>query len=696
MSISLWVSNNSTARKSIFYLEYNNSNALLALENNSYADSTALSVLYNNAAIITPAGSTLPTDGSWHHIVVTASATTEVKLYKNGSQIGSTASITVNTNALTEAHIGVRHYNNDLYWDGKIDQVRIFNRAITANEVETLYDEVQCIPTIVPTDYFNTVIYTGNGNDNRSITGVGFEPDFIWLKNSSNNWGHTLVDSVRGLNAANVYGALASDQTAAETTTNPFGAIKTLDIDGFTIKDGTDVNGYYAVNRLNSDYVAWNWKAADTTTTIAANTVGNTIASDVRANQDAGFSIVDWTGDGTVGHGLSQAPEMIIAKRYNSGTEWLVYTSITGATQKLVLNTSAGEASTGVWNSTSPTDSVFTAGSAFGSPAIAYCFHSVDGYSKIGSYQGIGGATGELVYLGFRPRWLMIKGTNTTFDSNWFIWDSERDISNPNNSPLQANNSQAELTDNIYVQVDLNSTGFQIKSDQLQLNESGKTYIFLAIAEEVFNPNGVTRNATDPFGDGSENALYKFEDNATNSEDSITASAPNVTYSAGYIDKAAVFNGSSSNISIGTELIPATSNFSLSFWINRNTSSDSDLFNQATSSGDIRTYFKLYSNGTFGVSSAGTNGSRIQVPNTTSAITNGQWEHIAIVRDGSNMTFYINGTGETETISGGTVGVGRGDLVIGSASASPDGKIDQVRIFNRALDQGEVTQLYNE
>ena len=107
MSISLWVSNNSTARKSIFYLEYNNSNALLALENNSYADSTALSVLYNNAAIITPAGSTLPTDGSWHHIVVTASAT-EVKLYKNGSQIGSTASITVNTNALTEAHIGVR------------------------------------------------------------------------------------------------------------------------------------------------------------------------------------------------------------------------------------------------------------------------------------------------------------------------------------------------------------------------------------------------------------------------------------------------------------------------------------------------------------------------------------------------------------------------------------------------------------
>ena len=192
-------------------------------------------------------------------------------------------------------------------------------------------------------------------------------------------------------------------------------------------------------------------------------------------------------------------------------------------------------------------------------------------------------------------------------------------------------------------------------------------------------------------------ATYQLN-NATTSipNNTYPGTASNVTYTTGKFGQAAVFNGSSSNISIGTELIPATSNFSLSFWINRNTSSDSDLFNQATSSGDIRTYFKLFSNGTFGVFSAGTNGSRIQVPNTTSAITNGQWEHIAIVRDGSNMTFYINGTGETETISGGTVGVGRGDLTIGSASAAPDAIIDQVRIFNTALSAGEVTILYNE
>ena len=162
MSISLWASNNSTARKSIFFLEYNNAPAFLALENNLYTDSTALGVYYNNAIAITAPNETLPTDGSWHHLVVTASAT-EVKLYKNGSQIGSTASITVNTNALTEAHIGVRHYNNDLYWDGKIDQVRIFPSVLTAAQVTQLYNEVQCAPTIVPTNNFNVNTYVGTG-----------------------------------------------------------------------------------------------------------------------------------------------------------------------------------------------------------------------------------------------------------------------------------------------------------------------------------------------------------------------------------------------------------------------------------------------------------------------------------------------------------------------------------------------------
>ena len=205
----------------------------------------------------------------------------------------------------------------------------------------------------------------------------------------------------------------------------------------------------------------------------------------------------------------------------------------------------------------------------------------------------------------------------------------------------------------------------------------------MAIAEQVYNANAVTANQTNPFNDGSQIAQYEFEDNADNSQ-------PN-----GYIGKGGTFNGSSSNISIGTELIPATNNFTLSFWIYRNTSIEIDLFNQATSSGNIRTYFKLYANGTLGVYSAGTDGSRIQVPATTSTVSNNQWEHIAIVRGGSNMTFYINGAGETETISGGTVGVGRGDLAIISNNAL-NGKLDQVRTYNTALNPNDVWLLYSE
>ena len=185
MSISLWASNNSTVRKSIFYLEYNNAPAFLALENNLYTDSTALGVYYNNAIAITAPNETLPPDGSWHHLVVTASAT-EVKLYKNGSQIGSTASVTVNTSALTEAHIGVRHYNNDLYWDGKIDQVRIFNRAITLNEVETLYDEVACPCTTNTIDYPTTNVayyeFDGNADDSTTNGYNGTDTNVTWVQ----------------------------------------------------------------------------------------------------------------------------------------------------------------------------------------------------------------------------------------------------------------------------------------------------------------------------------------------------------------------------------------------------------------------------------------------------------------------------------------------------------------------------------
>ena len=320
---------------------------------------------------------------------------------------------------------------------------------------------------------FNTVTYTGDGNDNRQITGVGFEPDFIWMKNRTVAWGYTLVDRVRGLNAASVYGALASDQAAAEDTTNTFGAIKTLDLDGFTIKDGTDINGYYAVNRLNNNYVAWCWKAGGA----AVSNTNGSITSQVSANQDAGFSIVKYTGNltaSTVGTGLSSAAELIIVKRTDSGANWFVYSQPTGNTKYLYLDGANAAATFNLWNNTSPTSSVFSlAGqgdvNASGGSYIAYCFHSVDGYSKIGSYVGTG-TTLQTIVTGFRPAFMLFRAVDITFP--WELVDNKRP-----EGELNANNSDAERIENT---PDFLENGFRLTTERY--NNAGQKFIYLAIA----------------------------------------------------------------------------------------------------------------------------------------------------------------------------------------------------------------------
>ena len=237
---------------------------------------------WRGTPVVRVQSTTTVTDGTWRHIVFTYNNTVG-RVYINGVQETSmdftgdlaTQSIS-NGNTIGLFDAGGRAYT------GKLDQVRIFNRAITANEVTTLYNEVECIPTIVPTDYFNTVLYTGNGGT-QSITSLDFQPDLVWLKSRETTRNHILSTSVQ-----QQYNYLSANLTNAEATSSA--RITSLDSNGFTV--GSSAN----VNENNTDYVAWNWKAADTTTTIAANTVGNTIASDVRANTDAGFSIVSYTG----------------------------------------------------------------------------------------------------------------------------------------------------------------------------------------------------------------------------------------------------------------------------------------------------------------------------------------------------------------------------------------------------------------
>jgi hypothetical protein len=322
-------------------------------------------------------------------------------------------------------------------------------------------------------DYFNAVTYTGNGST-QSITGVGFQPDFVWIKDRSAVTFHVLFDAIRG-----VQKYLVSNNTDAEGTLST--TLTAFNSDGFTY--GTNGSG----NALNDAYVAWNWNAGGSN---ATNTAG-TITSTVRANTTSGFSIVTYTGTGanaTVGHGLGVAPQMVIVKARDDAESWKVYHASTGgAVYQMVLNSTAARASVStIWNSTDPTTSVFSIGTDSSvnqntEKFVAYCFAPVAGYSAFGSYTGNGSADGPFVYTGFIPRWIMLKASSTT--SGWLIIDTSRQNYNVEGPYLVANASDAETTGTTVF--DVLSNGFKMRSSST-LNTSSATYIYAAFAESPF------------------------------------------------------------------------------------------------------------------------------------------------------------------------------------------------------------------
>jgi len=333
---------------------------------------------------------------------------------------------------------------------------------------------------VKPSVYFNTKLYTGTGSE-LAITGVGFQPDWTWIKGRNVAYDHNLFDAVRGVTKT-----IKSNKTDAESTQAQM--LKSFNSDGFTI--GTDG----AVNENNTrTYASWNWKANGAG---SANTDGS-INSTVSVNTTAGFSIVSYTGTGanaTVGHGLGSVPAMIIVKSRSVGDGWRVYhhkVSSDPETDYLVLNnTNAVADSAGYWNDTAPTSSVFSLGTAGevntnGSTNIAYCFKEKKGYSKFGSYTGNGSTDGTFVYTGFKPAFVMAKYTSGAGE-DWKMMDSKRNPSNVTNKILAANTSVAEATSSY---LDLLSNGFKIRATTGSLNNSGGSYIYMSFAEEPLVAN---------------------------------------------------------------------------------------------------------------------------------------------------------------------------------------------------------------
>ena len=334
-----------------------------------------------------------------------------------------------------------------------------------------------------PTDYFNTVLYTGTGAD-QAITGVGFQPDWVWLKARNTTGSHGLFDSVRGATKR-----LSSNLTAAEDTA---AGVNSFDSDGFTL----DALNW---NDNNDTFVAWNWKAGGSG---VSNTDGS-ITSTVSASTEAGFSIVSYTGNGSstgngvVGHGLgNSSPEMIIIKARagtNADNSWYCWHTGLSANNNLNLNDTRAQfttssATSGIIN-TSPTSTTFgfDSGSTLlninesGTTYIAYCFHSVDQYSSFGSYTGNGSTDGPFVYTGFRVGWLVVKRTDSA--AGWYIVDNVRSTKNPVEDYVQANVSNAEATATFR---DHLSNGFKIRNTFTNENASGGTYIYMAFAEQPF------------------------------------------------------------------------------------------------------------------------------------------------------------------------------------------------------------------
>jgi len=321
-------------------------------------------------------------------------------------------------------------------------------------------------------DYFNTKLYTGNGSTN-AITGVGFQPDWTWIKSRNLTKDHMLFDAVRG-----VQKSIRTNNTNAEDTSSDY--LTAFGTDGFTVGN----NG--KVNTSSDSLVSWNWKANGAG---SSNTDG-TITATVSANTTAGFSIVKYTGTGsagTVGHGLGVAPKMIIVKCLDTAKAWTVYHSALGSSAAIFLEqTSAATTSnTTYFGGTDPTTSVFSIGSSTnvtnsGDEFIAYCFAEKTGYSKFGTYTGNNSNDGTFIYTGFKPAFVITKSTTTA--EAWNLMDNKRKYTyNPTGYFLYPNKNIAEAADTQYSATDFVSNGFKLRNSHGQFNGTA-THLYMAFA----------------------------------------------------------------------------------------------------------------------------------------------------------------------------------------------------------------------
>jgi hypothetical protein len=331
-------------------------------------------------------------------------------------------------------------------------------------------------------DYFNTLLYSGDGSSPRNLTGVGFQPDFTWIKQRSSTNTHVLWDAVRGAGADKEI-CTASSGAEGGQESSLYGYLSSFDSDGFTATAGSTNIGW--VNNSGQTYASWNWLANGAG---SSNTDG-TITSTVSASTTSGFSIVTYAGNSTVGatigHGLGVAPEIVFYKSTTAAFDWLVYSKALGATKELVLNSTAAGTTSSVFNNQDPTSTNLIVSNNAGNNSsshsyVAYCFAPKKGFSKMGSHVGNGSTNGTFIYTGFKPAFFLLKPSSGT--GQWFIWDSTRSPINQVQKYLSPEANFAE-GDSSGAAVDFVSNGVKIRNSDGGINQNGITYITMAFAE---------------------------------------------------------------------------------------------------------------------------------------------------------------------------------------------------------------------
>ena len=335
-----------------------------------------------------------------------------------------------------------------------------------------------------PSAFFQTKLYTGNGQAGHAITNSGnsdLAPNWVWIKQRNGTGTHRITDSVRG-----VQDELIANDTTVEDTNG--GGLSAFGSDGFTLGDSGAYNGN------NNTYVSWNWKAGTAFSNDASSTSVGTIDSAGSVNTDAGFSIITFTGTGSAGsvaHGLGVIPKFFVVKSRSNANGWIVYHGSLGAGKAISWNlTDAAFATGSRWNSTEPTSAVFTLGSAAdvnrsSGTHVCYAFAEKQGYSHFGSYTGNANADGPFIYTGFKPAFFIYK-SSTTGGEEWKILDNKRDPINrgsQRNLNVHTNTSESDDANSIGEFV---SNGVKIRSAHNNINKSGDKFIYIAFAENPF------------------------------------------------------------------------------------------------------------------------------------------------------------------------------------------------------------------